>query len=232
MIPVMVFSITSDESYDGIKDILDKRLIQPLNRIDGVGNIIQIGAPVRAVSIDVDPRKLDAYNLTVEQIAGILAANNLNLPSGSVEMGKADLPLRLQGEFENSNVIKDLIVSNANGKTIYLKDIATIRDTLKDINSYERANGGRNVRIMIQKQSDANTVTVANNIKKKMEIIKKTLPPDVHIEVLMDSSLNTIDSINNLSETLIYALLFVVLVVIVFLGRLRPTFIISLSIPI
>jgi hydrophobe/amphiphile efflux-1 (HAE1) family protein len=232
MIPVIMFSVTSTESYAGIYDILDKKFIQPLNRIDGVGNIIQIGAPKRAVMVDVDPRKLEAYNLTVEQIAGILAANNLNLPSGSLEMGKSDLPLRLQGEFESSNIIKNIIVSNSNGKTVYLNDIATVRDSLKDIKSYERANGGKNVRVMVQKQSDANTVTVADNIKKELEQIKKTLPPDVKVEILMDSSTNTISSINNLSETLIYALIFVVLVVIIFLGRARPTFIISLSIPI
>ncbi|MDP3442464.1 MAG: efflux RND transporter permease subunit, partial [Ignavibacteria bacterium] len=232
MVPVVMFSVTSTESYSGIYDILDKKLMQPLNRIDGVGNIIQIGAPKRAVMVDVDPRKLDAYNLTVEQIAGVLAANNLNLPSGNLEMGKSDLPLRLQGEFENSNIIKNIIVSNSNGKTVYLRDIATVRDSLKDIKMYERANGGKNVRVMVQKQSDANTVTVAKDIKEKLEQIKKTLPPDVKVEILMDSSVNTINSINNLSETLIYALIFVVLVVIIFLGRARPTFIISLSIPI
>lgn len=87
MIPVIVLSVTSTESYEGIKDIIDKKLVQPLNRIEGVGNIIQMGAPTRAIMVDVDPRKLDAYNLTVEQISGILAANNLNLPSGNLEMG-------------------------------------------------------------------------------------------------------------------------------------------------
>jgi len=232
MMPVIMFTVTSDESYEGIKDILDKRLIQPLNRIEGVGNIIQIGAPVRAVMVDVDPRKLDAYNLTVEQIGGILAANNLNLPSGSLEMGRSDLPLRLQGEFESSDQVKNIIISNINGKTVYLKDVANVTDGLKDIKTYERANGGKNVRIMIQKQSDANTVTVANKVKDKLKEIEKTLPPDVKVEVLMDSSLSTIASINNLSETLIYALLFVVIVVLFFLGRWRATFIISLSIPI
>jgi len=232
MIPVLMFSVTSTESYAGIKDIVDKRIVQPLNRIEGVGNITAIGAPIRAIMVEVDPRKLDSYNLTVEQISGILAANNLNLPSGNLEMGNSDLPLRLQGEFENSNVIENIIVSNVNGKTIYLKDIATIRDSLKDVDTYERANGGKNIRIMIQKQSDANTVTVAENIKEMMEELKKNLPPDVKVEVLMDSSINTIDSINNLSETLVYALIFVVFVVIIFLGRGRPTFIISLSIPI
>ena len=232
MMPVIVFLATADESYEGLKNILDERFVQPINRIDGVGNVMQIGAPVRGVMVDVDPRKLDAYNLSVEQLAGILAANNLNLPSGSLEMGKSDLSLRLQGEFASSDVINNIVVTSINGKTIYLKDVATVRDTLKDIKSYERANGRKSVRIMVQKQSDANTVTVVNKIKQKLGQIQKNLPPDVKIEVLWDTSLNTIASINNLSETLFYALLFVVLVVLVFLGRWQATFIISLSIPI
>lgn len=232
MIPVLMFSVTSDESYAAIKDILDNKLIQPVNRIDGVGNVMQVGAPVRAVMVDVDPRKLDAYNLSIEQISGVLSANNLNLPSGSVEMGKADLPLRLQGEFENSDIIKNLIISNRDGKTVYLKDIATVRDSLKPIKSDERANGRRSVRVMVQKQSDANTVQVAANVKTKVEELKKNLPPDVKIETLFDTSVNTIHSINNLKETVIYALAFVVLVVLLFLGRWRATFIIALTIPV
>jgi hydrophobe/amphiphile efflux-1 (HAE1) family protein len=232
MMPVVMFTVTANESYEGIRDILDKLVIQPLNRIDGVGNLIEMGAPIRAVMVDVDPRKLDSYGLTVEQVAGILGANNLNLPSGSLEMGKSDLPLRLQGEWQSSNQVNDIIVSNMNGKTVYLRDIATVRDGLKDVKTFERANGGKNVRIMIQKQSDANTVTVANKIKARLEQIKKTLPPDVKVEILMDSSLSTIASINNLAETLLFALIFVVIVVFFFIGRWRATFIISLSIPI
>ena len=232
MIPVMMFSVTSDESYEGIKDIIDNKIIQPLNRIDGVGNIIQIGAPVRAIMVNIDPRKLEAYHLSVEQIGGVLAANNLNLPSGSIEMGDSDLKLRLQGEFENSDVIKNIIISNFNNHPVYLKDIATVEDGLKDIKSYERANGNKNVRLMIQKQSDANTVSVADNIKNKLEKIKKTLPHDIKIDVLMDSSINTVSAVNNLTETILYALLFVIIVVMFFMGRWRATLIVSLSIPI
>jgi hydrophobic/amphiphilic exporter-1 (mainly G- bacteria), HAE1 family len=232
MIPVLMFSVTSDESYAAIQDILDNKFVQPINRIEGVGNVMQVGAPKRAVMVDVDPRKLDAYNLSVEQIGGVLAANNLNLPSGSVEMGKADLPLRLQGEFANSDIIKNLIISNRDGRTVYLRDVATVRDSLKLIKSDERANGRKSVRVMIQKQSDANTVQVAENVKKKVEEIKKTLPPDVKVEVLFDTSVYTVQSINNLKETVIYALIFVVLVVLLFLGRWRATLIVALSIPV
>lgn len=232
MIPVLMFSITSDESYAALKDILDNKFIQPINRIDGVGNVMQVGSPERAVLVDVDPRKLDAYNLSVEQIGGILAANNLNLPSGSIEMGKSDFPLRLQGEFASSDIIKNLIISNKDGRTVYLKDVANVRDSLKIIKSDERSNGRKSVRVLVQKQSDANTVDVAKNVKKKVEEIKKNLPPDVKVDVLFDTSDYTVKSINNLAETVIYALIFVVLVVLLFLGRWRATLIVALSIPV
>ncbi|MRT94424.1 efflux RND transporter permease subunit [Ancylomarina sp. 16SWW S1-10-2] len=232
MIPVMIMTASAEESYIGISDILDDKLIQPLNRIEGVGSVFMIGAPIRAININVDPRKLDAYQLSVEQIGQVLAANNINLPSGNLEMGKSDIPLRLEGEFENSSVIKNIIISNASGHPVYLRDVATVQDSLKDIKSYERANGHKTVRIMVQKTSDANTVTVANKIKEKLKKIKQTLPPDIKIETLLDTSLNTQASISNLTETILYALFFVVIVVMLFLGRWRSTLIVALSIPI
>ncbi|MBP7315913.1 MAG: efflux RND transporter permease subunit [Chitinophagaceae bacterium] len=232
MLPVIMYSITAEESYEGLKDIIDKKFIQPLNRVEGVGNIMEMGAPERAIMVNVDPNKLDAYGLTIEKLGAILTANNINIPSGNLKLGKSDIPLRVEGEFSSSEVVRNIVVSNTNGKTVYLKDIATVKDSLKEIDSHERANGEKNVRIMIQKQSDANTVTVAEKIKEEVEKIKKTLPPDVKVNALMDASLTVQASISNLSETLLYALIFVVLIVMLFLSRGRATFIISLSIPV
>ncbi len=232
MMPVMVLSATAGESYAALKDILDDKLVTSINRIDGVGNVLVIGAPIRAVMVNVDPRKLDAYHLTVEQLGGILATNNINLPSGNMEMGKSNFALRVQGEFANSDKIKNLIISNINGRTIRLCDVATVTDSLKKVDEDERINGRKGVRLMIQKQSDANTVTVAKEIKKILPELIKTLPPDVKISTIFDTSAYTQASINNLTDTILYALLFVVIVVLFFLGRWRATFIVALSIPV
>ncbi|HHJ11199.1 MAG TPA: efflux RND transporter permease subunit [Bacteroidetes bacterium] len=232
MMPVMMLSATADQSYAALKDILEDNLVNPINRLDGVGSVFIIGAPIRAVMVDVDPRKLDAYHLSLEQLGSILAANNFNLPAGNMEMGKSNLALRVQGEFSNSDQIKNLIISNVNGKTVRLKDVATVTDSLKKVDQDERINGRKGVRLMIQKQSDANTVTVAREIKKKLPDLIKNLPPDVKIETIFDTSEYTQASINNLTETVLYALLFVVVVVLFFLGRWRATFIVALSIPI
>jgi hydrophobic/amphiphilic exporter-1 (mainly G- bacteria), HAE1 family len=80
-----------------------------LNRVNGVGSVGMIGAPRRVVYVDVDPRKLDAYHLTVEQIGNIIGAENMNMPSGNIKMGRMDYQLRVQGEFTESNQLKDLV---------------------------------------------------------------------------------------------------------------------------
>ncbi len=232
MMPIMFFAITADESYAGIRDQLEEKIVNPLNRIDGIGSISLIGTPTREVMVNIDPRRMEAYNLTVEQIGSILAAENLNMPSGNVEMGMMDYPLRVQGEFQESDQIKNIVLGNYHGKTIYLKDVATVNDSIKEMRIDERINGEKGIRMIIQKQSGANSVKIARKVNKELAELQKTLPPDVKIMTIWDTSEFITHSINNLSETLMFAFIFVVLVVLFFLGRWRATFIIVLTIPI
>jgi HAE1 family hydrophobic/amphiphilic exporter-1 len=190
------------------------------------------GVPGRKVYIDVDPRKMEAYNLSVEQIGNILRAENMNLPAGYIEMGQTDYPLRIQGEFPESDVLKNIVVSSYNGSNIYLKDIAEVRDTIRESKLDTKINGARGMGIYVQKQSGGNTVQVTREIENSLTTLKKDLPPDVKIEKLFDSASFITDSISNLTETLMYAGIFVILVVLFFLGRWRATFIIILTIPI
>lgn len=232
MIPVIFYAVTADESYPGLAKILDEKIINPLNRIDGIGSIGTMGAPTRKIYVDVDPHRLDAYNLTVEQIGNILRAENINTPSGNVRMGKMDYQLRVEGEFSESDQIKNIVIGAQNGKSILLGDVATVNDTIKDLTQEEKINGKPGMRLFVMKQSGANTVKIAREVNKSMEQLKKTLPPDVHITTIMDTSDFIKGSIKNLSETLMWAFIFVVLVVLVFLGRWRATLIIALTIPI
>jgi hydrophobic/amphiphilic exporter-1 (mainly G- bacteria), HAE1 family len=232
MMPIVFYAVTAKESYPGLDKILDEKIINPLNRIDGIGSIGMMGAPKRVVYVDVDARRLDAYNLTIEQIGNVIGAENLNLPSGNIEMGDMDYQLRVQGEFTESSQLKGLVVGNFQGKPIYLNDVATVKDTLKDFKFDEKINGQTGLRMFVMKQSGGNTVKVAREVTKNMEILKKDLPPDVEINLIMDTSSFIKGSINNLSTTLMYAFLFVILVVLFFLGRWRATFIIVLTIPI
>lgn len=232
MMPILVYAITAEESYPGIEKLIDEKIINPLNRIEGLGSVGMMGAPLRVIYVDADPRKLDAYNLTVEQLGNTIAAENLNMPSGNVKMGRSDYQLRIQGEFNESASLNDLVVGNFSGKTIKLSDVAAVRDSLKDMSLEERINGQKGLRIFAMKQSGANTVKVSREINASLEQIKQDLPPDIQIDMIMDTSEFIKGSINNLTETLMWAFLFVILVVLAFLGRWRATFIIVLTIPI
>lgn len=232
MMPIVFYAVTADESYRGLEKILNEKVVNPLNRIEGVGSVALTGVPGRKVYIDVDPRKMEAYNLTIEQIGNILRAENLNMPAGYIEMGKNDYALRIQGEFPESDVVKNIVVSSYNGANIYLKDIAEVRDTIRESKLDTRINGVKGMGMFVQKQSGGNTVKVTEEIDKSLTQLRKELPPDVKIEKLFDSASFIKDSISNLTETLMYAAIFVILVVLFFLGRWRATFIIILTIPI
>jgi hydrophobic/amphiphilic exporter-1 (mainly G- bacteria), HAE1 family len=232
MMPIAFYTITAKESYNGLEKILDERIVNPLNRIEGVGSVALSGVPGRKVYIDVDPRKMEAYNLTIEQIGNILRAENLNMPAGYIEMGKTDYPLRIQGEFPESDVVKNIVVSSYNGNNVYLKDVAEIRDTIRESKLDTKINGLKGMSMYVQKQSGGNTVKVTREIDKRLAELKQELPPDVKIDKLFDSATFIKDSISNLTETLMYAAIFVILVVLFFLGRWRATFIIILTIPI
>lgn len=232
MMPILFYAVTADESYSGLEKLIDEKVINPLNRVEGVGSISMVGGPERTIYVDADPDKLDAYHLTIEQIGNAISTENLNMPSGNVKMGLMDYQLRIQGEFDDSKRISNLVVSNNGGNVVYLRDVATVRDSIKDVSLEEKINGKNGLRMFVMKQSGANTVQVAREIKENLKVLQKELPPDVHIEMIYDSSDFIKGSINNLSETLMWAFLFVILVVIFFLGKWRATFIIILTIPI
>ncbi len=230
--PVLFYGVTADESYEAIANILDEKIVNPLNRIDGVGSVGLMGAPGREIQVDIDPRKMESYNISVEMIAAVLNAENLNLPAGNLEMGMMDYPLRVKGEFSSSDVMKDIVLASYNGQTVYLRDVATIRDTIRDTPLDERLNGKTGMRIIIQKQSGSNTVEVCQAINAMMPELIETLPEDIEITTFFDSSDYIVDSIDNLTKTLMYAAIAVILVVLFFLGRWRATFIVILTIPI
>ncbi|MFN2395875.1 MAG: efflux RND transporter permease subunit [Bacteroidales bacterium] len=232
MIPVMMLSATADESYPALAKILDERLVNPLNRIEGVGAVGIFGGPEREVQVNVDPRKMEAYNLTVEQLGGILAAENINLPSGNVKLGMIDYPLRFTGEFQSSDRISNIVIGNFNGNPVFVKDVAEVKDTLREMTIEERINGELGLRMMVQKQSGANTVLIAKEVHEMLDEIKQTLPPDVTIDVIFDTSEFIESAISNLVQILYFAAIFVTLVVLFFIGRWRATFIIILTIPV
>lgn len=232
MIPIILLSVQADESMPGLYKILDDAIANPLARISGVGSVSISGAPKREIHVYVDPTRLEAYNLTVEQIASVIGAENRNIPGGSFDIGSDTYSLRVQGEFSSSEQMKNIVVGNSGGKTIYLSDVARIDDSLEERTQETFNNGVRGAMIVIQKQSGANSVEISNKVLEILPTLEKRLPSDVKVGIIVDTSDNIRNTIASLVETVMYALLFVVIVVFFFLGRWRATLIITITIPI
>ena len=231
--PICQYAITADESYPALDKILNDEVIPQLNQINGIGNLSVAGAPDRYVYVDIDQQKLDAYGISLEQVGQVISANNLNLSSGTVKMEKEQYQMQVRSEFVESSEIEDLMVTmTPQGQQVFVRDIATVRDTIKDLSLDEKTNGQEAVRLIVAKQSGSNTVQVCEDVDKALKKIQKQLPTDVKIQEIYNSADNIRNSINSLEESVLYALLFVVLVVLFFLGKWRATLIISLTIPI
>ena len=231
--PICQYSITADETYAGLDKILNDEVIPQLNQVNGIGNLSLSGAPDRYVYVNIDQQKLDAYGITLEQVGQVVTANNLNLSSGTIKMPQEQYQMQVRSEYIESSEIGDLMVAmSPKGQQVFIRDIATIKDTIKDLSLDEKTNGRESVRLIIAKQTGANTVQVCRDVRKELAKIQKQLPSDVKIEKIYDSSENIQNSINSLEESVLYALLFVVLVVLFFLGKWRATFIIGVTIPI
>ncbi len=233
LMPIIQYAFTAKESYPGLEKILNDEVIPQLNRINGIGTVSISGAPDRYVYIDIDQSKLDAYNLTLEQVSAAVSANNLNLSSGTVKMEKQQYQMQVRSEYENSADIADIVVAALpTGQKIFIRDLAAVRDTIKDLSLDEKFNGQEAVRMMVAKKSGSNTVQVCRDVRKELAKIEKTLPSDIEVSMIYDSSEDIEGAIGSLEESILYALLFVVLVMLFFLGKWRATLIISITIPI
>ena len=232
MMPIILLSVEANESMPGLYKILDENVANPLARVDGVGSVSVSGAPKREIHIYVDPIKLEAYNLTIETISSIIGAENRNIPGGTFDIGSNTYSLRVEGEFNDSRDMGNIVVGARNGSAIYLRDVATIDDSLQERAQQAYTNGKKGAMVIVQKQSGANSVEISNKVIAEIPNLQKNLPSDVKLNVIVDTSDNIRNTIASLAETIFFALLFVVIVVFAFLGRWRATIIIGITIPI
>jgi HAE1 family hydrophobic/amphiphilic exporter-1 len=230
--PIMIMSATADQSVSALDKILDERVATPLARVTGVGTVSVNGAPQREIQVYCDPNKLEAYGLSISSIASVIAAENRNVPSGSIDIGSDTYTLRIKKEFQDPSELADVVLGSVNGGVVYLRDVARIEDSLEEKSQESYTNGVRGAQIIIQKQSGYNTVNVIRGVKKELAKLQRNLPSDIKITPVVDSSDNILRTINSLKETILITFLVVMLIVYIFLGRWKGTLIVILSIPI
>lgn len=230
-IPILFLGITAQQSYPGLYDLIDKRVGDALRQLPGVGTVELIGGLERQINIWIDRQRLEGYGFSILDIQQALAQENISQPLGKLKSGLSDYLIRLPGEFASPEEINTVILGKRDSKYVYLKDVARVEDGFKEVTLNVRISGRQGLLLMIQKQSDTNTVEVAERVKKKLEELKQVLPADVRMFTIFDNSQDIIDSLNSLKSSVWLGIGLVIFVVWFFLRQFLPSLIIALTIP-
>ncbi len=231
-IPILMLYVNAEESLNALYKILDDKVANPLARIKGVGAVSIAGVPQREIQVYCDPHKLEAYNVTIETISSIIAQENRNVPGGTFDIGSNTYTLRVEGEFKDASEMLNIVIGSIEGRNVYLRDVAEVIDTVEERAQETFNDGVKGGMIIVQKQSGANSVNISTVVKNRLPDIQASLPSDVELGIIVDTSDNIRNTINSLVETIVITFIIVMLVVFIFLGRWRATFIIILTIPI
>ena len=233
MSPIMYYSVVSELHGPAELRKISQHEIEPrLERIPGVASAATSGGMAREIQIQVDPLRLRAYNLSIQQVSQALQMNNLQLPAGYIENEHQEFSIQTSGEYASVEEIENTSIMAMGGVNIRVKDVATVEDGFKEERQRIWTNGQPSVMLWVQRQSDANTVKVCRDVAKAVPQIEAELPKGVTLELFMDSSTFIQRSMANLSSTGIQAILFAFLVLLFFLGNFRTSIIVALSIPI
>lgn len=190
-IPIIILSVTAEESTNALYKILDDKVSNPLARISGVGAVSISGTPTREIQVYCDPYKLEAYGVSIEGISAIIAQENRNTPGGSVDIGSNAYALRVQGEFTDAHQMDDLVIGHKDNKTIYLRDVARIEDSIEERAQETYNNGKKGGMIVIQKQSGKSRKTKCDGREKRNVIFEAKTKCAQKSRLLPLSSQNT-----------------------------------------
>ncbi|MER3473523.1 MAG: hypothetical protein C4335_05700 [Armatimonadota bacterium] len=236
--PVLYYGMSSDRPSKQLRYIAEEIVSNRLARVPGVASVAVLGGDVREIRVEVDKARLDAYGLNIMQVVQALQTANLNVPSGRVEEKRHEYAVRVVGEFQNLDEIRNVRIPTTNRmnpigvpNVIRLADVATVKDDIAERTEGARVNTKNTVAIIVTKATDANTVDVCNGVKREIAQIKKELPKDIEFVLTQDQSRFVLESLTDLRVALFLAIFLAVAVVYVFLHNLRGTFIVSLAIP-
>lgn len=232
MIPILILGVTAEESMPGLYKILDDQVATPLARVSGVGTVSVSGIAQREIQVYCDPNKLEAYGLSIETISEAIAAANRSTPGGTFDVGSNTYSLRVDQEFNDPSEMLDIVVGHNGTAPVYLRDVARVQDTVEERTQETYNNGEKGGMIVVQKRSGANSVAVAQGVQEQLKTIMPSLPSDVNIYTIVDTSDNIISTVKSLRDTIATTFILVMIVVFLFLGRWRATFVVVFTIPI
>ncbi|MBN1592977.1 MAG: efflux RND transporter permease subunit [Candidatus Coatesbacteria bacterium] len=229
--PVIFYAVTGLENTRALRDYIRDNVEASLNRLEGVAAVYPMGGLEREINVFIDRAKLHSFGLSFEQIRQVIALENLNLSGGHITEHGVEYLVRTLGEFDRVEEIGEIAIAAPDGKPVYLKDVATVSDTFKEVRSISRVNGKDCVLVGILREAGANTVAVVDRVKEKLEEVKKRIPQDIVFEPMMDQAQFIKSAIVATAMNLLEGGVLAILMLFVFLRSVRPTVIISLAIP-
>ena len=229
--PILMYSISAPRDIVELNDLAENLVEKRIESADGVGEVGIFGGRERQIKIYIDPDKLRAYNLSITDVTNAVAAQNQELPSGTLIEGQTTVGLRTLSKLTKVEQFNDIVVSTKNHFPIKVSDIGRVYDGGADANSAASLDGVQCVSVYVRKQSGSNTVAVISNVKARMDQIIPTLPKDFKVATIRDQSEFIENSLHAIEEHLILGGVFAAVVVFIFLWNVRTTLIAALAIP-
>jgi HAE1 family hydrophobic/amphiphilic exporter-1 len=229
--PILSLSLTSaTRSPRQLRELVDDRLKPRLEQISGVANVEVIGGQTREVRIAVDRDRLQAYGLGLGQFTAALTQENLNVPAGFLKEGRREYAVRALGEFTSLEELRDLRLGLPGGGTVRLGDVAEVTDGVGERTQLSRLDGRESVTLLVRKAADANTITVAEAVKRELGRILREFP-DLQVTIASDASTFTREAVNDVFLALLLGIVLASVIVFFFLHDAVNTFIVFLAIP-
>ena len=229
--PVLTVALTANAPVRDITEYADKVLRRQLESADGVGQVLVLGGRRRQINVVLDADRLRAQNLTVNDVARALQAQNSDIPGGRIDQGAQSLTMRTRGRVESPDEFGSIVIRETGGYPVQVRDVARIEDGMADAQTVASVNGDPTVLLQIRKQSGTNTVEIVNAVKARLTQLEDTLPSGYRLRIVRDQAEFIEASISSVEEHLVVGSLLAALVVLLFLGNLRSTFIAAISIP-
>jgi hydrophobic/amphiphilic exporter-1 (mainly G- bacteria), HAE1 family len=229
--PVMTIAVSGDRSIRELTELADKVIKVGIERSTGVGEVRINGGLLRAINVWVDADRLAAYRIPITQVRNALVRQNADVPGGNVDSGARELVLRTMGRVVRSRDFDEMVIANAGGSPIKVRDIGYSEDGTKEMRTLSRLNGQPAVTLEIIRQSGSNTVAVIDDVKKNIERVKLQLPPDVRMEGIIDQSLYIKNALSEINVHLVLGSILACLVVLLFMRSWRSTIIAGIAIP-
>lgn len=230
-IPALTFTLYGGDMME-MRSYAENNLKPMLERLEGVSEIDVYGGQEQEVAIEIDPDKLENYNLSIVDVYNKMKSSSINIPGGILREGEKEYLIKIEAEIKTADEIKEIILSNKDGHLLKLKDIASIKVAPKDVKSIYRKNGEDSIVVIISKTDGGNAISIVNNSKKLLEKNRGSLPLNTKLNYEFDSSITINNSINNVKNSGIQGLVLASLILFVFLKSISATLIIAVAIPI